>query len=196
MANFMTAEDGINVVTGIGASFSLLGNVILAVTYIMFWKSRLLNSKKDALILDSAARFISVLAFLLSGSFAGVFYCIFCIFRNHTGEKMRGQLKVTKMKAFLIMSAILCAVFFLLLVLELCNPLDVIIIVIYGTANLYGVIAGTGMKGMLEWNIASALFHGVFSLITWNIPGLVIELVSLVIYFMGLSKNKEGLYDI
>lgn len=27
----MTAEDGINVVTGIGASFSLLGNVILAV---------------------------------------------------------------------------------------------------------------------------------------------------------------------
>lgn len=192
----MGTEDGVNVVTGIGASFSLLGNVILVVTYIMFWKSRLLNSKKDALILDSAARFISVPAFLLSGSSAGILYCIFCIFRNHTGEKMRGQLKVTKMKAFLILSAILFAVFFLLFALELCNPLEVIIIAVYGAANLYGVIVGTGMKGMLEWNITGALFHGVFSLITWNIPGLVIELVSLVIYFTGFSKNKEGLYDI
>ena len=98
---------------------------------------------------------------------------------------MRGQLKVTKMKAFLIMSAILFAAFFLLLVLELCNPLDVIIIVIYGAANLYGVIAGTGMKGMLEWNIAGALFHGVFSLIPWNIPGLVYILWG----FQKIKKN-------
>ena len=60
MANFMTAEDGINVVTGIGASFSLLGNVILAVTYIMFWKSRLLNSKKEALILALLPEFFTV----------------------------------------------------------------------------------------------------------------------------------------
>lgn len=190
-------------VTGaIGNSFVLLGKVILLVSYLVYWKSRLLTSKKDALVMDTSSRFIAVLAFILQFSRAGVVYSIFCIIRNFRAERIRGWPKDLKQKEFLVLLVIFLAAFFLITAPGADNLELLLFVAVYEAVSLYGTVVAIGMKGILKYNIAGSLLHFCFLFYycsvksELNVRDVLLEVITLIVYFIGLSKNKESYEDI
>ncbi len=182
------------IVGGIGSAFVVLGKIILLVCYLIYWKSRLLTSKKDALIMDTTVRFIAVIAFLLQFSFTGVVYNVFCIIRNFRAERIRGWPKDLKRRDFLILLAIFLMAFFALN-LPKTNHLELLLIIgIYGAVNLYGTAAATGMRGILLFNITAIPFS---CYVCWRMKsGLWCEIISLVVCIIGYIKNKNNETDL
>lgn len=192
-----------NIVYGIGSAFSIVSDVIMVCSYLIFWKSRMLTSKKDALMMDTAFWFINIFAYLLTGAYDNMINSIFNIYRNHTGEKMRGQITELKMRSFLILSVV-CMVLLTFGCFLVDRDLRIgVVMIITGIINLFGVVAATGMKGILKCNIAGTLLHiGLLlflkSDMSMNVSNrlFVMDFITLIVCFIGLSKNRENDTDL
>lgn len=186
----------VNVANGIGNTFIVFGKIILFVCYIIYWKSRLLKSKKDALIMDTFVRFIAFFAFILQFSWAGAVYNIFCIIRNFRAERKRGWPKDLKQREFFILLVIFLVVFFMIMLPKSDSPFLLLIMGIFAAINLYGTVAANGMQGMLKFNLI-ALPLSLF--LCWQsgaISILFLEIISLIIYIIGYLRNKENETDL
>lgn len=186
----------VNVANGIGNTFIVFGKIILFVCYIIYWKSRLLKSKKDALIMDTFVRFIAFFAFILQFSWAGAVYNIFCIIRNFRAEYKRGWPKDLKQRECFILLVIFLVVFFMIMLPKSDSPFLLLIMGIFAAINLYGTVAANGMQGMLKFNLI-ALPLSLF--LCWQsgaISILFLEIISLIIYIIGYLRNKENETDL
>lgn len=168
--------------------FIILGQALTFVHYVMFWISRYLKSKKNILLFDSVSRIVSIMGFVLLGTYDGVISSIFIIVRNTVCRVAQDKTKRFKYVCFVLL-------IFVLLILHLTqyNGLSTICVIIYGILNVCGNLL-CDEQGIRLFGFSGCIFYGTFLVLTQNWTGLVCEIICAIVllnsYFVYRRKKK------
>lgn len=165
-------------------SIYIIGQVLTLISYIVFWVSRYMESKKNILLYDNISRCFAILAFICLKTFDGIKNTLFVIVRNVVGNKISKQSKKTKLSIFIVMIICLC-----LLYITSFNNVATICVFICGVFNLYGVIM-CDEQGIRLYGLIGSGFYAIFLLFTGNYTGFVCELICAVIMYTSYKKYK------
>lgn len=163
----------------------IIGQVLTLISYIVFWVSRYMESKKNILLYDNISRCFAILAFICLKTFDGIKNTLFVIVRNVVGNKISKQSKKTKLSIFIVMLICLC-----LLYITSFNNVATICVFICGVLNLYGVIM-CDEQGIRLYGLIGSGFYAMFLLFTSNYTGFVCELICAVIMYTSYRKYNK-----
>ena len=166
-------------------SIYIIGQALTLISYIVFWVSRYMESKKNILLYDNISRCFAILAFICLKTFDGIKNTLFVIVRNVVGNKISKQPRKTKLSVFIVMIICLC-----LLYITSFNNVATICVFICGILNLYGVIM-CDEQGIRLYGLIGSGFYAMFLLFTGNYTGFVCELICAVIMYTSYRKYNK-----
>ena len=166
---------------------AILGNILTAISYIIFWTSRFCKNKKKILIVDNISRLITILSFLCLKNLNGIQNTFFVLIRNELGHRVKNKKKYI---AFFIMLAILFFMYYLSFEFP-----STIFIAVCGITNLIGVIL-CETKWLRIWGMIGSIPYILFQLSIKNYAGTICEFITLIImlytFFTIEIKRKES----
>lgn len=165
--------------------YLIIGQVLTLVSYIVFWFSRFLKTKKDILLIDNLSRIIAIIGFVFLGTYDGIKNTVYVIFRNYLGKITIKKSHSVKLKVFVAMLLLL-----LLMYSFNFNGLATICIGICGILNLYGTIM-TNEQGIRIYGMLGSIFYMFFMLFTGNVTGTVCEIICFAVMLISYIKYKS-----
>ena len=171
-------------------SIYIIGQALTLISYIVFWVSRYMESKKNILLYDNISRCFAILAFICLKTFDGIKNTLFVIVRNVVGNKISKQSKKTKLSVFIVMIICLC----LLYITSFNNVATICVftcgVFTCGVFNLYGVIM-CDEQGIRLYGLLGSGFYAMFLLFTGNYTGFICELICAVIMYTSYRKYNK-----
>ena len=169
--------------------FFVLGQILIFISYLIFWISLFRKHKSNILLWDNVSRFFAIVAFVCLGTYDGVKMTLFIILRNILGQITNKKRKRDKILTFIIM--------LILLILMYCfqfNNLSTICITICGILNLYGVIM-SNEQGIRMFCMIGSAFYNAFLFLTGNIIGVICETICFVVMLCSYIKYRNSYND-
>lgn len=162
-----------------------LGQLLIFISYLVFWISRFAKNKNNILILDNTSRIFAIIAFFFLGTYDGIKNTMYVILSNILGQITNLKSKKSKNVVFYIM--------LLLSILMYCfdfNGISTICISICGILNLYGVII-CDEQGIRIFGMIGSFFYMSFMFFTANITGFICEIICFIVMLMSYIKYSK-----
>ena len=168
---------------------NIAGQILTFISYLIFWVTRYLKTKKSMLLGDNISRFFAIAAFICLGTYDGIKNTLFVIVRNIVGDKIAEKSKKTRLIAFMIM-------LFTLALLYTPNIFGVstMCVFICGLFNLYGVIM-CEEQGIRLFGLLGGGFYAMFLLFTGNYIGFICELICIIVLITSYCKYRKKKYN-
>ena len=165
--------------------FWFLGQLLILISYLIFWISRFMKEKNSILILDNISRIFAIIAFLFLKTYDGIKNTVYVILRNLLGQFTNVKSKKSKSIVFYTMLLVLILIYSFDF-----NGISTICIAICGIVNLYGVIM-CNEQGIRICGMLGSFFYMAFMFFTYNITGLVCEIICFLVMFVSYFKYNE-----
>lgn len=167
--------------------FNILGQLLTAVSYIIYWVSRFFKAKKSMLIADNLSRLIAIIAFICLDSINAIQNTVFCIVRNYLGTKVINSKRRIKIIVLILLFS--CAMTMYVLSFK---GIETVFIAICSTINMFGVIM-LKEQGMRLATLSGSGFYASYLFLTANYTGFICELITLIVSFISWLKyhNKK-----
>lgn len=166
--------------------FTILGQILTLISYLIFWVSRFMKKKKNILLLDNISRFFAIIAFYFLGTFDGIKNTLYVILRNTLGNITNKKENKYKIITFIIMLIILIIMYSINF-----DGISTACIAICGILNLYGVII-CNEQGIRIFGMIGSLFYTAFLCFTGNIVGTICEIICFMVMLVSYIKYKKS----
>ena len=163
----------------------LLGQILTFLSYLIFWLSRFLKSKKGMLLCDNISRVFAILGFIFLGTIDGIKNTLFVVVRNCVSSRVVNESRIIKLRYFGIMLGVL----FLMYILDF-NGISTICVAVCGIFNLYGTVV-CNEQGMRLCGLAGSGFYAIFLFTTKNYVGFICELICGIVLTTSFLVYKR-----
>lgn len=165
-------------------TYYTIGQIMILVSYLIFWTSRTLKNKYYILLWHNISRVTAIISFFCMNHFDGVKNSAFVIVRNTLGQFLDRKNQTTKYIVFFIMLSILMLMYYFDF-----HGISTICIGMCGFVNLYGVLF-CKEQGIRICGIIGSVFYTFFMGFTGNVVGVICELICITITLVSYLKYK------
>lgn len=168
----------------------IIGQLLTAISYIIYWVSRYFKTKKSMLVADNISRVVAIIAFICLDCINAIQSTIICIIRNYLGTKVIKSSKVIKLitcLGLLLVSGVLFIISF--------RGIETILVAICSSVNIYGVIM-LKEQNMRLASLCGSGFYASYLFVTGNYTGFICEIVTaFVVLTSWIKYNRKEVFS-
>lgn len=162
----------------------IIAQVLTVLSYVIFWASRYLKTKRQILVVDYISRFLGIIGYLIIFNFDGVKSEILALCRGFVAY---GVIKKSK-KVRIIISIIVSLISIMIYMLGY-TGIPTICTCVTSCINIYGNFV-CDEQGMRICTLIGAFFYLSFEILTKMYGGAVCELIGIIVIFISYLKYR------
>ena len=167
----------------------IIGQILTAISYIVYYISRFKKDKKDMLLWDNISVFFTLLSFVFLKSYEGASGTLYSYVRNKVQSLVKGNKKNERIGfwVLLIVLLVILGVHF--------NGLFTLFLFLTNLFNLVGVMF-FNPQGIRLCGVIASVCYLSFQIILNNYVGIICEIITMVVTLLSfviyLKKGKDN----